>query len=272
MLEQVRSTLREVRDAFASDTPRQTPAFARGARSHRPAAVLLRDLARPVLAGVAATVAVAAVIVGLAAGAQAGLATGHKHPRHHAHASAQSADAEAACKAELPTRERLEVAQRQATGAHGAPEPEPAEGGDWQTILSSSRGAHTILLFANAVGYNTCTIGPGQRTISGGERAAGEAQPAVSAGEILPLGWGMGRTGDEQASRTGDGQPFSDVTGRVGAGVSGVTLVLADGTRVAATIAKGWFLAWWPGTVKAVTAEVGTATGTSTQPLHDPQP
>src|SRR6185312_12488460 len=58
---------------------------------------------------------------------------------------------------------------------------------------------------------------------------------------------------------------FND--GRVGAAVTGVTLVLKDGTHVAATVANGWFAAWWPGSQEAQAAEVLTSTGTRIQRL-----
>ena len=35
--------------------------------------------------------------------------------------------------------------------------------------------------------------------------------------------------------------------GRVGTDVTGVTLVLGDGTSVQATVTNGWYAAWWPG-------------------------
>jgi hypothetical protein len=54
------------------------------------------------------------------------------------------------------------------------------------------------------------------------------------------------------------------VDGRVGAGVSAVTIERSDGSSVQATVTNGWYLAWWPGSVTATNAEVTTASGTST--------
>jgi hypothetical protein len=42
-------------------------------------------------------------------------------------------------------------------------------------------------------------------------------------------------------------QSLTAVTGSVGPGVSAVTFVLRDGTRVKATVGHGWYIAWWPG-------------------------
>jgi hypothetical protein len=58
---------------------------------------------------------------------------------------------------------------------------------------------------------------------------------------------------------------FSQVVGRTGSGVTGVTVRLNDGTGVKATCANGWFLAWWPGSHGLRATEVTTAKGTRAQ-------
>jgi hypothetical protein len=60
------------------------------------------------------------------------------------------------------------------------------------------------------------------------------------------------------------------VDGRIGDGVQRVVIDRSDGTSVTATVAGGWYLAWWPGTAYATKAEVTTATGTSSEqfPAH----
>jgi hypothetical protein len=55
------------------------------------------------------------------------------------------------------------------------------------------------------------------------------------------------------------------VDGPIGAGVTGVTITRSDGSSVQATVKNGRYLAWWPGTQRAVTAHVATANGTATQ-------
>ena len=55
---------------------------------------------------------------------------------------------------------------------------------------------------------------------------------------------------------------FSQLVGRTGPGVIGVTLRLRNGTRVKASLANGWFLAWWPGTQGGTATEVMTSKGT----------
>ena len=39
---------------------------------------------------------------------------------------------------------------------------------------------------------------------------------------------------------------LSSVSGRAGANVAAVDIVLVPGTHVWATLANGWFAAWWP--------------------------
>lgn len=64
---------------------------------------------------------------------------------------------------------------------------------------------------------------------------------------------------------------LTTVSGTVGAGVSGVTFELRDGTEVKATVGNGWYLAWWPGSsrhdaVLPTAIRVTTATGTVAAP------
>jgi hypothetical protein len=67
------------------------------------------------------------------------------------------------------------------------------------------------------------------------------------------------------------------VSGAVGTGVRGVTLVLADGKRVVATVKNDWYLAWWPGvdthnaypvSIRVTTATRTTTAGYSRAELH----
>jgi hypothetical protein len=49
--------------------------------------------------------------------------------------------------------------------------------------------------------------------------------------------------------------------------VTGVTIDLSDGTNVTATVANGYFAAWWPGDTEATSAQVATDQGVSTVTL-----
>ena len=71
---------------------------------------------------------------------------------------------------------------------------------------------------------------------------------------------------------TSDG-PYTLVDGRVATGVTAVTLVLDDGQDVVTTVADGWFVAWWPESASATSAQVTSASGTTTESLawaHSP--
>jgi hypothetical protein len=80
------------------------------------------------------------------------------------------------------------------------------------------------------------------------------APASVAAGQIGRGGGGM---------QDSAGNALTLVNGRTGAGVTAVTIERSDGSSVQATVANGWYLAWWPGTVTATNAEVTTASGTS---------
>jgi hypothetical protein len=69
-----------------------------------------------------------------------------------------------------------------------------------------------------------------------------------------------------------DGHPYTIVEGHAATGVTGTTLVLDDGTRVTASIANGWFAAWWPSANAVTAAAVSTATGTTIQHLDTSGP
>jgi hypothetical protein len=214
--------------------------------------------------GVAASAAVALSVIGLGAGTQRAFAGWSPVPTTPA--GGQIAGAEAACKADMATPLERQQARTQATepGSNSARElPPVAEGGEWQTMLADTRGPYTILLLANSDGNAQCLTGPGlsRPGVGVGEGANSGTQGTVPAGQI--------REGLSGFQRAADEQPYMSTSGRVGAGVSAVTVVLGDGTHVVASVANGWFLAWWPGTEVAVAAEVQTSSGTSTQQLHE---
>ena len=68
---------------------------------------------------------------------------------------------------------------------------------------------------------------------------------------------------------TRDGRQLSFAEGRTASDVTGTTLLLDDGTRVRASTANGWFVAWWPGVHDVKSADVTTPGATTTQTFHD---
>ena len=67
-----------------------------------------------------------------------------------------------------------------------------------------------------------------------------------------------------------DGRPYSFADGHAGSDVTAATLQLTDGSAVRATIAHGWFVAWWPGNRAVTAVQITTPTGTHTQRLGTP--
>lgn len=66
------------------------------------------------------------------------------------------------------------------------------------------------------------------------------------------------------------GQGLRILAGQVGPDVTAVTLTLNDGSSVEATTQNGWFAAWWPSVQGVQSADLTTATGSTTQPLNVP--
>ena len=117
-------------------------------------------------------------------------------------------------------------------------------------VLTDTRGPYTATIYKDG---STCLQGNGIRISS---NSGGAAKSSVPAGTIELNGAGESDS---------DGHALTIVDGPIGAGVTGVTITRNDGSSVQATVKDGWYLAWWPGTQRAVRAEVASATATSTQ-------
>jgi hypothetical protein len=117
-------------------------------------------------------------------------------------------------------------------------------------VLTDTRGPYTASIYADG---STCLEGDGITISSGG---GGGSASGIPAGTVQLNGLGEADS---------EGQALTMVDGRIGDGVTGVTIARSDGSSVQATVGNGWYLAWWPGTERAVTAQVASASGTSTQ-------
>jgi hypothetical protein len=117
-------------------------------------------------------------------------------------------------------------------------------------VLSDTRGPYTASIYTDGT---TCLHGNG---ITINSSSAGGGKPSIPAGTIELRGAGEADSA---------GHALTMVDGSIGAGVTGVTITRSDGTSVQATVKNGWYLAWWPGTQRAVTADVTSASGTSKQ-------
>ena len=120
-------------------------------------------------------------------------------------------------------------------------------------VLTDTRGPYTASIYADATSSHLCLEG-GSLSIASSN--SGTSQADVPAGEIQLSGSGM---------KNSSGQALTLVDGRIGEGVTSVTIDRNDGSSIQATVAGGWYLAWWPGTVRATTADVTTSTGTATE-------
>ena len=119
-------------------------------------------------------------------------------------------------------------------------------------VLTDSRGPYTASIYADSTTSDVCLSGNG---VSMSSSSTSAAPASVAAGQIQTGGSG---------TRDSAGNALTLVDGRTGAGVTAVTIKRSDGNSVQATVANGWYLAWWPGTVAATNAQVTTASGTST--------
>jgi hypothetical protein len=122
--------------------------------------------------------------------------------------------------------------------------------GSGTPVLTDTRGPYAASVYADG---STCMEGDGIQTSSGGGGGASSDPPA---GTVELNGAGESDS---------DGHALTMVDGLIGAGVTGVSITRSDGSSVQATVKNGWYLAWWPGTQRAVKAEVMSASVTRTQ-------
>jgi hypothetical protein len=124
--------------------------------------------------------------------------------------------------------------------------------------LADTRGPYTFAIYADSETSATCIEGP---TFVGASTSASSVPVSVPDGQIL-------LSSAHRSDRAGQAFSFSD--GRTGAGVTGVTLMLDNGTTVQATVGNGWFVAWWPGGNPVKSAQITTPAGVKTQTFDFP--
>jgi hypothetical protein len=194
--------------------------------------------------------------------------------------SGQTAAAESACAAKgLSIDDRDATPERGAQPVESSPPLPTVVADEWHTVLADARGPFImVILEADEGRANTsCLFGPAP--------SGAPPSPSATYGDLYLLRGSGGfefkapaaapddqvRISISQTSAIGKGrygaQPYSYVEGRTGANVTGVAVVLENGTHVEATSSNEWFLAWWPSAQQAVEAEVTTNSGVSTQQL-----
>ena len=186
-----------------------------------------RDLRPPLALAAAAVVAAGVVaIVSLSAGASNAFAGWSATPSPPA--PGQLSAAVASCKAHSPVA--------------GLP-----------LQVTDSRGPFTFSVYAAGDSTSTCITGPSFTAVSSSQAPGA---PQVSAGHVQL---------SSSHLATGSGQAYSFADGHAGSGVSAVTLVLDDATKVQATVSNGWFVAWWPGAQQVKSAQITTPSGVTDQ-------
>jgi hypothetical protein len=252
---QVEHELRRALAARAAELPSDASSQLLAA-AYRPRS----GLERPALA-VAGAAAVAAAVMAVSL-----VGLGTDTPRAFAGWSAtpsiQSADhvrqVQRACSSLLPTSAGNEHRQKTASGTYRPwPMPRIAAGG-WHVVVVDTRGPYTMILFTAAHGAAELSCFSGLKPVSLGGSFATHPPPPVTAGHVSIISSGSTTTPPAEGS-----QHFSLVVGRTGPGVTGVSLTLRSGTHVAASLANGWFLAWWPGTQRGTATDVTTSRGTA---------
>jgi len=166
--------------------------------------------------------------------------------------------------------------------------------GGWSVVTTDVRGPFTLVVYQDGSNGATCLTGPSVTVAS--ESNGNGGSMSVSARSVhVSQGSGTG-TGPAESSSVLIGSssksitqmslnhlsstsqgPFTVVEGQVVDGVTGVALVLSDGTQVQASTGNGWFVAWWPGTQAANSADITTSSGVTsetltTRPLLPPPP
>jgi len=232
MNDQLEADLREALRARAAEVP--AAAAVRLTRlDYRPRSRRLRP---PVAIGAVASAAAAAgtlaVIISLGAGASSALAGWPPKPTKAA--PGQLAEATAAC-------------QRSQSTVAGVP-----------LAIADTRGPFTFSVYANSESTISCIQGPSFVALSQSQSSSPVNVPA----DQVQL------ASAHRADR--NGQAFGFAYGRTGTGVSAVTLVLDDRTEVQASVANGWFIAWWPGSQQLESADLTTPAGNSTQKFNLP--
>lgn len=154
-----------------------------------------------------------------------------------------------------------------------------APGGQWSPVVTDIRGPYTLAVFEDQGIYGSCLTGPSltEATVSGagsGSTSIGHTEGGTTSGTVSASASGAvyGSSGVESSFQShlesSSSGAYTVMEGTISSDVSTVTVRLADGSDIGTTIGGGWFVAWWPNDEAAVSAEVTTPNGTTSQPLH----
>jgi hypothetical protein len=249
----------------ASDIPTAASERLRRIDYHPRTSRISTRLTLGALVGVAATT-IAVVSVFVLGGAPAAFAGWTASPTPAA--SGQTATATSNCQAQLAA----------------LPNTSPVNG--WSAVATDVRGPYSLTIYQGDGVDATCLTGPSLTIVSSNDgigvaRSAGvgmgSGNGARVGGSFSNMVGVIGSGSIEQhpsvAHMTSASQgALTVVYGQVAADVTAVTLVRSDGVDVQASTGNGWFVAWWPGSQDATSAEITTPSGVSTQTLNTPPP
>lgn len=140
-------------------------------------------------------------------------------------------------------RESLEtgVGGRLRTMLGRTDEPTVADVARARVVLAETRGDWTLVSIAGRGIDMTCLSRGADDTridMAGGSLGIGDGETHLAVNAVMSGGPGVGSTPEGS---------YSYITGSIGRDVTGVTVILADGRRVVATVSGDRFAAWWPG-------------------------
>jgi hypothetical protein len=154
----------------------------------------------------------------------------------------------------------------------------PVAAADWQPLVTDTRGPFTAVILRSGDATATCLTGPSFTTAAVNSTQDGGSQHHLSVSSASggpPTVSVLAPNGDNsdpinvaaQEQTTVDSQPYTLLQGQTRPGITGVTLVLSDSSRVQATVADSAFVAWWPSHTDASSAQVTDGSGLTTQQL-----
>jgi hypothetical protein len=140
--------------------------------------------------------------------------------------------------------------------SHFSSTPYPRQAQQWGQILTQTRGPFTLVVYkATTRDFNlqAClTTGAADRY--GQLSGTGSGMPISLASNTITAA-GLGSSGS-----------YSVAIGEAGSAVTGVTFVMAQGTRtirIVASVAHGIYALWWPGNMLTKSVQVTTPQGTT---------
>jgi hypothetical protein len=271
MTEQLEVDLREAFSRCASSVPRDAGERLRSIDYRPRTGRVSPRLKVGSLAGAAVTTGtvISVVVLGGASPAFAGWSAAPTVA-----SAAQTGTADGSCQAQL-----AQLASAPALAG-------PTEGSAWTPVATDVRGPFTLVVYQGGPTDATCLTGPSMTAVSvstgngaterisgsGSSTGAGTADGSSSVSVLR----GSGSDDIEQMTTahldSAAAGPYTVVDGQADAAVTRVTLVRSDGEDVEASTGSGWFVAWWPGSLDAASAQVTTGNGVASEPINAPAP